>query len=103
VVLVGRLFVVGKPEHRILKGEQHSRVNIESKVQVDGSAATLFGVQVDLPDLTERVRLDEVALVVHVKAVVNRVILQIGHVASNVNGCHREASLVVVELGFGRR
>jgi hypothetical protein len=44
-----------------------------------------------------------VALVVHVKAVVNRVILQIGHVASNVNGCHREASLVVVELSFGRR
>jgi hypothetical protein len=103
VVLVGRLFIVGKPKHRILKGEQHPRVNVESKVQVDGSTATLFGVQVDLPNLAEGVRLNEVALVVHVKAMVNRVILQIGHVAGNVNGCHREASLVVVERSFSRR
>jgi len=79
VVLVGRLFIVGKPKHRSSKESSTPRVNVESKVQVDGSTANPLRVQVDLPNLAEGVRLrTEVALVVHVKAMVNRVILQIG-------------------------
>jgi hypothetical protein len=47
-------------------------------VQVERAAAGLLGVEVDLPRLAQRVGLDEVALVVHVEAVVDGVVLEVG-------------------------
>src|ERR1019366_2344055 len=52
--------------------------------EVERPAAPLFGVQVDFPGLAQRVRLDEMALVVHVEAVVIRMVLQIGDIARHV-------------------
>jgi fructose-1,6-bisphosphatase/inositol monophosphatase family enzyme len=45
-------------------------------------------MQVDLPRLAKRVRFDEVSLVVHVKAVRHRVILQVGNETGDVNSGH---------------
>jgi hypothetical protein len=61
-------------------------------VQVEGAATTFLGVQVDLPHLSQRVRLDEVALVVNVEAVIDGMVLQLGHVAGHVNRCHLSAT-----------
>lgn len=57
-------------------------------MQVDWPAAALFGVKVDLPELPERVRLDEVPLVVHVETVVDCMIFELGHVAGHVDDRH---------------
>ena len=54
-------------------------------MQVDGSAARFFGVQVYFPELAKRVGLNEMALVVHVKAMVNRVTLHIGDETGNID------------------
>jgi len=57
-------------------------------VEVERTAATLLGVQVDLPDLAEGVRLDEVSLVVDVEPVVDRMVLELGDVAGHIDCCH---------------
>ena len=88
VELVRRLVVVGQAEHGVLEGEQHARVDVEREVQVERPAAAVLGVQVDLPDLAQGVRLDEVALVVDVEAVVDGVVLQVRDVPGHVDGCH---------------
>jgi hypothetical protein len=88
VVFVTRFLVVGKSEHRVLEREEDPRIDFESEMEVERSAATLFGMEVHLPDLSERVGLDEVSLVVDVESVVDRVVLEVGHVAGNVNSRH---------------
>ena len=93
VELVGRLLVVGEQHDGVLEGEEHPGVDVEGEMQVERPAAALLGVQVDLPDLAQRVRLDEVPLVVHVKPVVHGVVLQVGHVAGDVDGSHSVTSL----------
>src|SRR5690606_1105864 len=60
----------------------------EGQVQVERAAAGLLRVQVDLPGLAQGVGLDEVPLVVHVEAVVDRVILELGHEPGDVDGGH---------------
>ena len=45
-------------------------------------------MQVDLPGLTKRVGLDEMALVVHVESVGYCVIFQVCYETSDVNGGH---------------
>jgi hypothetical protein len=65
-------------------------------VQVEGAAAPLLGMQVHLPDLPQRIRLDEVPLVVHVESVVDGMILQVGDVTRDVNGSHSWESLMGV-------
>jgi hypothetical protein len=62
-------------------------------VQVERTPAAVLGMEVDLPDLAERVGLDEVALVVHVEAVVHRMILEVGHVSGHIDDCHRSVIL----------
>ena len=57
-------------------------------MQVERAAAGLLGVQVDLPRLAQRVGLDEVALVVHVEAVVDGVVLELGDEPGDVDGGH---------------
>ena len=57
-------------------------------MQVERAAARLLGMEVDLPGLAQRVGLDEVALVVHVEAVVDGVILELGDEAGDVDDGH---------------
>ena len=82
------LGVVVERDHRVLEAEQHPRVDLEREVEVDRALAALFGVEVDLPRLAQRVALDEVPLVVHVEAVLDGVVLQIGDEAGDVDDCH---------------
>jgi len=64
------------------------------KVEVEGPAAAVLGMELNLPDLAQRVGLDEVALVMHVEAVIYRMVLEVGHVSGHVDNCHRNASLL---------
>ena len=64
-------------------------LDLQREVEVEGTVAAFLGMEVDLPHLTQRVRLHEVALVVHVEAVVDRVVLELGDVTGDVDGCHR--------------
>ena len=75
-------------DDRVLEAEQHARVDLEREVEVDRTLAALLGMQVDLPRLAQRVALDEVPLVVHVEAVLDRVVLQVGDEARDVENCH---------------
>ena len=78
----------GEVDHRVLEAEQHARVDLQREVEVDRAFAPLLGMEVDLPRLAQRIALDEVALVVHVEAVLDRVILQVGDEAGDVEDCH---------------
>ena len=80
--------LVVERDHRVLEAEQHPRVDLEREVEVDRALAPLLGVEVDLPRLAQRVALDEVALVVHVETVLDRVVLEIGDEAGDVDDCH---------------
>jgi hypothetical protein len=60
-------------------------------------------VQVDLPDLAQGVGLDEVPLVVHMESVVDRMILQIGHIAGDIDGSHSWQSLMAAGGGAASR
>src|SRR5690606_2683313 len=85
---VRRVLVLGQAHHEVLEGQQRAGVHLQRQVQVERASARLPGVQVHLPRLAQRVRLDEVPLVVHVEAVVDGVILQIGDEACDVDGGH---------------
>ena len=80
--------VVGKPHDRILETQQHPRINLEREVEVDRALATLLGVDIDFPRLSQRVALDEMALVVDMETVFDRVILEIGDEPGDVDDCH---------------
>ena len=86
--LVGRVLDVGPFDHRVLEAEQHAGVDLERQVEVDRSFAPLLGVEVDLPVLAQRVALDEVPLVVDVEPVLDRVVLEVGDEARDVDDCH---------------
>ena len=110
--LVGRVLDVVAGDHRVLEAEQHPRVDLEREVEVDRALAPLLGVEVDLPVLAQRVALDEVPLVVHVEAVLDRVVLEIGDEAGDVDDCHAVLRRTeraaqrgdrVVERDLGRR
>ena len=75
-------------DHLVLEAQQGPRVDLEREMQVDGAVARLFRVEIDLPQLTERVGLDEVALVVDVEPVVDGLTLHIGHETCYVDHCH---------------
>ena len=70
--VVRRVVVLGQPGDDVLERQQDPGVDLEREVQVERAAARLLGVQVDLPRLAQRVRLDEVPLVVDVEPVVDR-------------------------------
>jgi hypothetical protein len=90
VEAVGRFTVLREVDHEVLEGQQHPGVDLQGQVQIQRPAAALLGVEVDLPGLAQRVGLDEVALVVHVEAVVDGVILDLGHVSGHVDDGHVE-------------
>ena len=95
--LVGGLLVLGEEDDGVLEGEEDAGVHVEGEMQVERATAPLFGVQVDLPDLAQRIGLDEVPLVVHVKPVVDRMVLQVGDVSGDVNCSHNRGSLMGVD------
>src|SRR6185437_15073492 len=103
VELVRRLFVFGEEDHGVFEGEQDAGIDVEGEVQIERAAAPLLSVQGDLPDLAQRVRLDEMPLVVHVESVVDGMVFQIGDVAGNVNGSHSHRSLMAVDGAAARR
>ena len=80
-------------DDHVFERQQHSRFDLESEVQVERASAALLGMEVDLPHLSQRVRLHEVTLVVYVEAVVDGMILQLGHIAGHVDGCHWQSRL----------
>src|SRR5204863_872063 len=86
--LVRGLSVVGQVGHDIFEAQQDPGVDFQGQVEIEGTVAPLFRVEVDLPRLAERVGLDEVALVVHVEAVIHGVILELGDVAGDVDDSH---------------
>jgi myo-inositol-1(or 4)-monophosphatase len=88
VVLISGLLVVGEVQHDVLKRQQDPRVDIQCQVQVDRTAAALLWVEVDLPNLSQRVRLDEVSLVVYVEPMVDRVVLEVRDIPGNIDRCH---------------
>ena len=90
---LGRVGAVGLLEHPVLEAEQDPGVDLEGEVQVERTAAGVLGVEVDLPCLAQRVRLDEVALVVHVECVVDGVVLQVGDEAGDVDDGQRPVLL----------
>ena len=57
-------------------------------MEIDRTAARLLGVQVDLPELPQRVGLDEVPLVVNMESVIDRLRLDVGDEAGDVNDGH---------------
>jgi myo-inositol-1(or 4)-monophosphatase len=65
-------------------------------MEIERTTTTFFGVEINFPDLAKRIRLDEVALVMDVEPVVNRVILEVRHVPGNVDSRHG-ASLAASE------
>jgi len=80
--------VFGQRDDGVFEVEQGARVDLERNVEVDRAATALLWVEVDLPELTERIGLDEMSLVVDVKTVINGVIFELGNVASDVNDRH---------------
>jgi hypothetical protein len=86
---IGRVLVVRKTEDCILEGEQGPGVHFQAQVQIEWAATAIFGMELHFPDLAEGVRLDEVPLVVNMEAMVDGVILEVGHVPGHVDDCHR--------------
>ncbi len=75
--------------HLVLEAEHRTRVDIERQMEVDRAFASAFRVKIDFPELSERVGLDEVPLVVHVEAMVDRLTLHVGDETRYVDDCHR--------------
>jgi hypothetical protein len=100
--LIGGLLLFGEEHNRIFEGEEDAGVDVEREVEIQWAAAPLLGVEVDLPHLAQGVCFDEMAFVVDVEAVIDGVIFQVGHVAGDVDGCHRAISLMAEVARPGR-
>jgi hypothetical protein len=86
--VIGRIITFGPADDRVLEAEQHPRVDVERKVEVDGPFASFLGVHVDLPCLSQRIALDKMSLVVDMEAVLDRVILEVGDEPGDVDDGH---------------
>ena len=95
VEVVGRFLVFGQPENGVLKREQCPRIDLEGQVEIERTTAAVFGMELDLPHLAERVGLHEMPLIMDMEAMVDRMILEIGHVPGHIDDCHRPISLPV--------
>jgi hypothetical protein len=86
--LVRRLRILSELDHSVLKRQQHPWVDLKGEMEVERSPASLLGVQVDLPRLAQGIRLDEMALVMNVKAVIDGVLLELGHISGDIDHGH---------------
>ena len=91
--------VLGQVDDGVLERQQRPRIDLEGQVEVERPSAALLGVQVDLPRLAQRVGLDEMALVVDVEAVVDRMVLQVGDIPRDVDDGHSRQSLPAAGRG----
>ena len=57
-------------------------------MEIERATAAIFGVEFHLPDLAQRVGLNEMPLVVHMESMIDGMVLQIGHVSGHVDDCH---------------
>ena len=89
-----RIIALGDIEHLVLEPDHDARIDFERKVEVERSATGVFGVEIDLPRLTHRIGLDEVAFVVHMECMIDRVVLEIGDEAGNVDDGHEPQATV---------
>jgi thiamine biosynthesis lipoprotein ApbE len=80
-------------DDRILERKQGAWIDLERQVEIKRPSATLLGMEVDFPGLAKGVGLDEMALVVHVEAVVDGMVLQVGHIAGDIDDSHSGQSL----------
>lgn len=88
VVLRGRGVGVLHLAHLVLEPEEGSRIDLEGEVKIDGAVAGLFGMEIDLPHLPQRIRLDEVPLIVDVESVVHGVTLEMRHETGHIDERH---------------
>jgi fructose-1,6-bisphosphatase/inositol monophosphatase family enzyme len=93
VELVGGFLVLGQTEDGIFEREQGPWIDLQGQVQVERASAAILGVELHLPDLSQGIGLDEVALVVDMEPVVDRVVLEVGYISGHVDDCHRKPSL----------
>ena len=94
--LIGRILVLSESEYGILEREQGAGIDLKGEVKVERASAAILRVELDFPDLTKGVGLNEMALVVNMETMVNGVILEVGHVSGYIDNCHRTASLPVL-------
>ena len=87
----GIVVLVFEVEHEVFERQQDPGVDLEGQVQVERTAAGIFGVQVDLPRLAQGVGLHEVAFVVDVEPVVHGMVFQIGDEAGDVDDRHEHS------------
>lgn len=57
-------------------------------MEIDRAVAGFFWVQIDFPQLAQRIGLDEMTLVVHVETVVDSMALQFCHESGHIDDCH---------------
>ena len=57
-------------------------------MQVDWASAGFFRVKINFPKLAERIRLDKVPFVVNVKAMIDRLALEVGNKSGDIDDCH---------------
>ena len=88
MVLVRRVDVFGEFCDHVLEGKQDPWIDLQCQVQVEGPAATLLRVEIDLPNLSQGVGFHEMAFIVDMKSVVHRMIFEIGNVPGDVDDCH---------------
>jgi myo-inositol-1(or 4)-monophosphatase len=89
VEVVGRVVAVVERDDDVFERQEHAWIDLEGEVEIERTVATVFRMQVDLPRLTERVGLDEMALVVDVEGVVDGMLLELGYIAGDIDRCHR--------------
>ena len=65
-------------------------------MEVERATAPFFGVEINFPDLAQRVGLYEVALIVNVKPVIDGMVLKVGYVPGDIDRCHSAASLAAL-------
>ena len=64
----------------------HTRVDVESQVEIERTATTRLGMEIHLPRLAQRVGLDDVPLVVDMETVFGGMLLEVGDESSDVDG-----------------
>ena len=83
-----RIGGVGKFEHLILEFDHDAGVDLEGEVKIERATTCVLGMQIDLPGLTHRVRLDEMPLVMDMERMIDSVILEIGYETRDIDDCH---------------
>jgi hypothetical protein len=86
------IFVILDLCHFVLKRQQDPWIHFKGEVQVKGTVAAFLRMKVYFPGLAQRIRLDEVPLIVHMESmVVGGVVFEIGDVPGYVDDGHESS------------